>query len=462
MNNEPTPPAEPSLDKEGRKTTLGRLLTPSMDAFGLSRGAALTTFLFISAVLIVAVFWFFQSAPPKTITLTSGAAGSTFQTNAEQYRAILASNGVTLKILPSEGSPENLRRLKDPSFKVDVGFVQGGVTNAPGSGPLVSLGSISYEPLFVFYRGAGGLSILSELEGKRLAIGAPGSGTRALALSLLHLNGIEPGGATQLTDLDADDAVHALLSGKVDAVFLMGDSASTDLIRQLLHAPEIHLFDFAQADGYTRRISYLNKLVLPQGSIDFGKNIPPHDLQLIGPTVELLARPDLHPALSDLLLEAAQEVHSGASVLKHRGEFPAPLQHDFPISADASRYYKSGKSFLYRILPFALAGIVRCAFLAFVPVLVVLIPGLRILPALYRLRMRLRLYRWYRALLALERSVPEASASETRRQSLAKLDHIENEVNRLKVPASFADQFYGLREHIQFVRGCLTDSADSP
>jgi hypothetical protein len=253
-----------------------------------------------------------------------------------------------------------------------------------------------------------------------------------------------------------------LLSGKVDAVFLMGDSASTDLIRQLLHAPEIHLFDFAQADGYTRRISYLNKLVLPQGSIDFGKNIPPHDLQLIGPTVELLARPDLHPALSDLLLEAAQEVHSGASVLKHRGEFPAPLQHDFPISADASRYYKSGKSFLYRILPFALAGIVRCAFLAFVPVLVVLIPGLRILPALYRLRMRLRLYRWYRALLALERSVPEASASETRRQSLAKLDHIENEVNRLKVPASFADQFYGLREHIQFVRGCLTDSADSP
>lgn len=460
MNNEPTPPAKPALNKEGRKITLGRLLAPSMDALGLSRGAALTTFLFIGAALLLAVFWFFQSAPPKTITITSGAAGSTFQTNAEKYRAILASNGVTLKILPSEGSPENLQRLKDTSFPVDVGFVQGGMTNAAGGERLFSLGSIAYEPLFVFYRGSNSLSILSELA-RRLAIGEPGSGTRALALSLLHLNEIEPGGPTQLLDLAAADAAGALLAGKVDAVFLMGDSASTNLIHQLLHSPEIHLLDFAQADGYTRRISYLNNLVLPQGCLDFGKNLPAHDIHLIGPTVELLVRPNLHPALSDLLLEAAQSVHGRATILQRRGEFPAPLEHDFPISPDASRFYKSGKSFLYRALPFWLAGVVRRALLAFVPAIIVLIPGLRVLPALYRLRMRLRLYRWYRALLALERASPAASTPDARRQSLAKLDHIENEVNRLKVPASFADQFYGLREHIQFVRGRLTDSADS-
>ena len=300
------------------------------------------------------------------------------------------------------------------------------------------------------------------LEGKRLAIGPAGSGTRSLALSLLQANGIEPGGPTQLTDLDALDAVNALLAGKVDAVFLMGDSASPNLIRQLLHTAEIHLFDFAQADAYTRRITYLNKLVLPEGCIDFGKNIPPHDVNLIGPTVELVARPELNAVLSDLLLEAAQEVHGGASVLKRRGEFPAPLEHDFPISADASRFYKSGKSFLYRSMPFWLASIVRRVLLAFVPAIVVLIPALRVLPSLYRLRMRLRLYRWYRALLALERAASGASVPEKRQQSLARLDHIEKEVNRLKVPASFADQFYGLREHIQFVRGRLADSADSP
>jgi ABC-type amino acid transport substrate-binding protein len=441
---------------------LDRLLTPSQDAFGLSRSATLATVLAVGAAILAAVFWFFESAPPKTIIITSGPAGSSFQTNAQRYRAILASNGVTLKILPSQGSLDNLRRLKDASFPVDVGFVQGGVTNAPGDGQLVSLGSVSYEPLFVFYRGARPLSILSELEGKRLAIGPEGSGTRDLALSLLQLNGIEPGGSTQLTNLDAQEAAQALLAGRVDAVFLMGDSASKELIGQLLRSPGINLFDFAQADGYTRSISYLNKLVLPQGSIDFGKNVPAHDVNLIGPTLELLARADLHPALSDLLLEAAQKVHGQAGLLKRRGEFPSGIEQDVPISPDASRFYKSGVSFLYRYMPYWLAIMVRRILLAFVPVILVLIPGLRVVPALYRMRTTLRLNRWYRALLALERGSPGASGSERRRELLAKLDHIENGVNRLKVPASFADQFYGLREHIQFVRSRLTDGAESP
>ena len=113
-------------------------------------------------------------------------------------------------------------------------------------------------------------------------------------------------------------------------------------------------------------------------------------------------------------------------------------------------------------MPFCPASIVRRILLAFVPAIVVLIPGLRILPSLYRLRMRLRLYRGNRALLALERAASGASTPEKRRQSIARLDHIEKEVNRLKVPASFADQFYGLREHIQFVRGRLAEAADSP
>jgi TRAP-type uncharacterized transport system substrate-binding protein len=357
---------------------------------------------------------------------------------------------------------ENLQRLKNASLRMDVGFVQGGVTNAPGGVQLVSLGSVSYEPMFVFYRGAGSMSILSELEGKRVAVGVVGSGTRELALSLLQLNGIEPGGVTQLSDLDGGDAAKALLAGQMDAVFLMGDSASTNLLRQLLLSPEIHLYDFSQADGYTRRISYLTKLVLPQGSIDFGKNIPAHDVNLVGPTLELLARPDLHPALSDLLLGAAQEVHGKAGLLQRRGEFPSAIEHDIPISPEASRFYKSGKGFLYASLPFWLASILRRVLLAFVPAIVVLIPALRVIPGLYRLRIRLRIYRWYRALLALERSSAGTSTEEKRRESLAKLDHIEDEVNRLKVPASFADQFYGLREHIQFVREGLTGDVESP
>jgi hypothetical protein len=441
--------------RTGRKIRFTQFQAMFTEIFGLGRAAALSAVLLISLVTIFAVFWFFYSAPPRTIIITSGPEGSIFRMNAEKYRAILARNGVKVKVLPSQGSRENLKRLADPLFKVDIGFVQGGVAEGLAIDKLASLGSVSYEPLLIFYRSARPFDLLSRMNGKRLVIGPEGSGTRSLALVLLAANGIEPGGATALEDLDAEDAAKALIGGRVDAVFLMGDAASPQTMRTLLRTPGIRLFDFTQADGYTRRIGYLNKLELPKGSIDFGKDIPAHDISLIGPTVELIARADLHPALSDLLLEAAREVHGKPGLLKRRGEFPAPLEHEFPISQDAARFYKSGKSFLYRYLPYRLANLVNRFLIVAVPMIVVLLPGLRSIPALYRWRIRLRIYRWYRALLVLERDLVAQKATGEREKILEQLDHIEEQVKKMKVPASFADQFYVLRGHIDFVRDRL-------
>ncbi len=434
-----------------RKIGITRVQSIFAELFGLSRTVSLGIVLAFSLVIVFAVFWFFFSAPPSTITITTGPEGSVFKMNAEKYAKILARNGVKLRILPSEGSLENLKRLADPKFRVDVGFVQSGVSTGLNIEKLASLGSVSYQPLLIFYRSATPLDLLSQLNGKRLSIGPEGSGTRSLALVLLAANGIEPGGKTQLRDLEAEDAEKALLNGTVDGVFLMGDAASPQVMRTLLRTPGIRLFDFTQADGYTRRITYLNKLELPKGSIDFGKDIPRHDVHLIGPTVELIARADLHPALSDLLLEAAQEVHGGAGLLKRRAEFPAPIEHEFHISADATRYYKSGKSFTYRYLPFRMANLVNRVLVVFVPTVIVLLPTLRLIPALYRWRIRLRIYRWYRELLALERDMMVRAAPEKREALLGRVDQIEAEVNKMKVPASFADQFYVLRGHIIFV-----------
>lgn len=109
---------------------------------------------------------------------------------------------------------------------------------------LVSLGSISYEPLLIFYRSAEPFQLLSQMNGKRLAAGPKGSGTQTLALALLKANGIEPGGATVLVDMHAEDATKALIEGKVDAVFLMGDSASIQIMRTLLRTEGIRLFRF--------------------------------------------------------------------------------------------------------------------------------------------------------------------------------------------------------------------------
>jgi hypothetical protein len=258
-------------------------------------------------------------------------------------------------------------------------------------------------------------------------------------------------------DLDAEAAASGLLDGKLDAVFLMGDSASLQTLRTLVRSPDIHLYAFSQADAYTRRFAYLDRIELPEGSIDLGTDLPAQDVVLVGPTVELVARKGLHPALSDLLIQAAQEVHGKPGLLQKRGEFPAALEHEFPISDDALRFYKSGKGFLSRtVRNFWLVSLLNRILVVFVPMLLVLIPTLRFLPVVYRWRIQLRLYRCYRPLLLLERDAAGTLTREQRQDLLRRLDGIEETVNRLRVPASFADQFYGLRGHIAFVRERLT------
>jgi len=438
----PAAPAKPSVRPPG--------FLEIMEGFGIRRSVTIGVLLFVGLIICGAVAVVVLSAPPSTITITSGPEGSIFQRNAVKYARLLAQRGVKLEILPSHGSEENLQRLSDPAMQVDVGFVQGGVTNKL-SDKLVSLGSLSHQPLLVFYRGAS-VELLSQFSGRRLAVGPIGSGTRGLALALLGANGIKEGGPTPLLDFEPAKASKALLDGTVDAAFLMGEATSPAVMRELLRAPDIHLLDFTQAPAYARRFGYLSVLDLPQGSIDLGSNIPSHDITLIGPTVELLARENLHPALSDLLLEAAREVHGNGSLFQRKGEFPAPLEHDFRISADAARYYKSGKSLFYRYLPFWLASLTSRIVVIIIPLIVVLIPILRSIPFLYRWRIRSRIFRWYRALVALERELFTEVEPEKQKLLIERLDEIEKAVNRMKVPTFYADLFYGLRCHIDFVR----------
>ena len=421
--------------------------------------AAVLPLLLITLLALWAGFKFIRPAPPDTIIITGGAKGSSFANAAEKYRAILERNGVKLQILESEGSLDNLRRLRDPAFKVDVGFVQGGLVVDGDAGDLVSLGSLFYVPLVVFYRGEQPVERLSEFKGKRLAIGREGSGTHFLNVLLLRANGVDKTTST-LLDLSGADAAQALLERKIDAALLMGDAATPEIMRKLVHTRGIHMMDFKQADAYSRRYRYLSKLELPMGSIDFAKNMPEQTMALIAPTVELVARPDLHPALSDLLVEAARETHGRATLLQRAGEFPAPLEHEYPISGDAARYYKSGKGFWYRYLPFWLASLVDRTMVVLVPIVVVLIPAIKLVPALYRWRIRTRIYKRYGELMALEREMLNETTPEQRTELGKRLDEIEKRVNGSKMPLPFADQFYVLREHINFVRRRLAASGD--
>jgi hypothetical protein len=413
----------------------------------------LPTLLFISLVVWI-TFRFVRPAPPDTIVIASGPDGSIFRAAADKYRKIIERDGVKVRILPSQGSLDNLKMLADSASRVDVAFVQGGLTDGVDIEGLKSLGSVSTQPLLIFYRSARPLDQLSQLHGKRVAIGPEGSGTHSLATKLLKANGIE-GKPTILLELAGEDAAVALGKGRADAAFLTGDSAPPTVMREMMTTPGIKLLNFAQADGYLRRFSFLSKLTLPRGAIDLGKNIPVSDVQLVGPTVELIAREDLHPALSDLLIGAAREVHGGPGMFRNAGEFPAPLKKDFPISDDAQRYYASGSRFLYTHLPFWLASLTDRLLVVLIPLVVVIIPTLRLVPVVYRWRVRSRIYRWYGVLMAIERDSFTDPTTEQKQEILKRLDRVEHAVNQIKTPLSFADQLFVLRSHVNMVRDRL-------
>ncbi len=409
----------------------------------------------LCALAVGLFIWLVDPAPPKVIVMSAGPKDSTLLPAAEAYREILARNGITLKVLTSAGSVQNLQRLLDPKQHVDLALVQGGIAQGVDTSSLMSLSSVFYAPVVVFYRGHG-MDRLSQFAGKRIAIGREGSGTRLLSLALLSANGIEPGGTTTLLPTDGADAARQVVTGQADAAIFNGDSATRAMMLRLLQVPGVSVLDFSEAAAYTRRFPYLNEIDLPPGLLDLGHKIPPDTVHLIGPTVEIVARSTLHPAISDLLIEAAQQVHGTAGLLQRAGEFPSPIAHEYRISEDAIRYYRSGKSFFYRNLPFWLASLADRLLVVLLPALVLLVPALRTIPALYRWRVRSRIYRWYGSLIAIERGALAKASGEERDALLKELDHIEEGINRMKMPLAHADAFYVLREHVGFVRFRLT------
>jgi TRAP transporter TAXI family solute receptor len=406
----------------------------------------------ILAVAGCIVAWqFVNPAPPDTITIATGQPDGAYLLFAERYRAVLAKDKITLNILETAGSVENLQLLENDGDSVDIAFVQGGVAGTAGNPKLLSLASLYYEPLWVFYRGADTLTRLTDLQSLHIAAGDPGSGTQALAMTLLEDNRLNSG---DILPLGGQQAAEALISGKVDAAFFVA-SVQSPLVQKLLHRQDIKLMSFARADAYTRLYHSLSTITLPEGAIDLQENIPPHDIMLLAATTNLVARDDFHPALVDLLLQAAGKVHGDGSLFDQPGYFPNDRNLEFPLNDDARRYFKHGPPFLQRYLPFWTANLIDRMKIMLIPLLTLLIPLFKIMPPTYRWQARKKVYRWYRELKDLDVEHPEQLTADALHTSIRMLDAIEEEVRKVNIPLSYSDELYNLRLHIDLVRSKL-------
>jgi TRAP transporter TAXI family solute receptor len=397
----------------------------------------------------IALQWV-EPAPPSRVVIATGRPDGAYHRFAQQYRQRLARERITLDIRETSGSVENIRLLENRASGVDVAFVQGGTGAAAKGTDLVSLASLYFEPLWIFSRKLPGPSDLRDTRNLRIAIGPEGSGTRAVALTLLAANGITEANA-KLLPLTGLDAVTAMQRGEADVILLVAGAESAT-VKALIATPGLPLLSIARADAYTKRFPFLSKVVLPVGGLSLENNTPPHETLLLAPAATLVVRRDFHPALVDLLLVVAAEIHGRRGLFEAAKQFPSSDYLEFPLMHDAERFHRSGPPFLARYLPFWAATLVDRIKVLLLPLLV-LVPLVRLAPTVYRWRIRSKIIDKYRDVVDVDSALgrnPSAAECET---LLARIAQLEAEVRNLRVPLGYADSHYHLRQHVELVRG---------
>jgi TRAP transporter TAXI family solute receptor len=415
------------------------------------------------ALLIIAGFvityQFIDPAPPRHLRMAAGAPGGAYTAFAVRYQAPLAQNGITLDIVNTAGSVENLALLTDPHSGIDVAFVQGGTGDPAASPDLRSIASLYYEPVWLFVRGTAP-ERLSALRGKRIAVGIEGSGTRAAATMLLAANGVD-GGNASLVVLGGKDAAAALKAGRIEAMFSVG-AARDPTVDDLMQTAGISLVDFTQAQAYSRQFRFLSVVTLPRGLINLDKDVPAHDYHLVAPAAALVARSGLHPALVDLFIAAATEIHGQGQDFEKPGEFPSDLHLDFPLSKEAARVLANGPTFLRRYLPFWAAILVERLWILILPLITITIPLLRIAPPTYRWQIQRKILKRYRDLRIIETQARETRDPEARTRLLSEIEALQSAAERLHLPLGFAGDLYQLRHDIEFVKRGLSQDLATP
>ncbi|HTP51365.1 MAG TPA: TAXI family TRAP transporter solute-binding subunit [Anaeromyxobacteraceae bacterium] len=405
----------------------------------------------VAAAVLTGGLLLLFGAPPRTVTLATGPPGSAHAAIGERYKAILARSGITLKLLPTAGAEENLSRLRDPQSGVSAAFVISGLPGARAVSGLASLGTIAYEPLWLFERSAA-RGIAEGVAGKRISLDVVGSGTQALVQRLFQLTGLSVSGA-EVLHLSPADAAERLLRGEIDVLALLA-AWDSPIVRHLAADPRVSIFSYRRADALVALNPDLRKLTLPAGIGNFAANLPPADVTLVAPKASLLVREDLHDAIQYLLLDAASKVHAEPGIFHQAGAFPAAEAIEFPLSDEATRYYKSGRPFLQRHLPFWAAVWVERLLFVVLPLLGILVPVVSGVGSAYRNLMQQRILAFYGELRLVEREIA-AGPKPNHADLLRRLEDLEHRASRLRVPVQFAQMLYSLRSHVQEVRDRL-------
>jgi len=393
---------------------------------------------------------FVKPAPPKEVSIAAGQSTGAYYRYAKQYARFLKNEGITLHVLETAGSVENINLLQNG--EVDIAFFQSGTLPQNNPKEFEGLASLYYEPLWMFHRKGLQIERLGQLRGRKVSIGAEGSGTYLLVHQLLSENELDSK-KLKLLNLADREALDQLKSGQIDAAFFV-TRPGTPLINELMAEENINVASFQRAAGYAKRFYYLSALILPEGSLDFVRNIPDQDVKLISTTASLAVDPNIHPAIVGLIMQAAESAHHSPGWFEEDKQFPSPKYLELPLNDQADRYFTYGPPFLQRYLPFWAASMIDRLKIMLLPIVLLIVPIIKVMPPLYQWRMRTRILKLYNTLEGLDYSGEQMSKMnpEERNHVLEKITLLDRDAQNLKVPIAFSGQLYDLRQHISLVK----------
>ena len=413
----------------------------------------------VASAVLIGISWivleYLVPSPPSRVTIATGRKGTTFDYFGGRYRQRFASAGVELHVRETAGALENFQLLRDRNSNVQIAFLTGGISNKTQAPELRSMGLISNVPFWIFYSSSQSLDNLTQLKGKRIAVGPEGSGARYDAERILRRANIDTKTAT-LLPLAGDVAVEALKTGRADAAFLVGGSNAPS-VENLLNSPNVRLMNFASADAFTRVFPDLVRLTLPKGVVQLDPPNPPDEITLVGTTAKVLIREDLHPAIIQLLAETLKEEHSGTGLFQRNGEFPAIDDPEYAVPSVAVEYYRNGPSLFAKYLPLWTTTYLQRTIAFLVAALAIIFPAFGFAPRLYEWFVRQRFRQFYQRLRAVENTLQDGLTAVKAKALQAELDEIEQ--STITVPMRHSDLYFMLRYHLDRTRSRLTEAS---
>ncbi|MEE4111041.1 MAG: TAXI family TRAP transporter solute-binding subunit, partial [Halieaceae bacterium] len=386
--------------------------------------------------------------PPDTLTIAAGARESAYYESALAYKRILARDEIDLEIVETAGSVANAALLADAG--VDIALVQGGV---PLAEDLRGLAGVRVEPVWVFT--APGISAAPhDWSDLRIAAGADGSGTRLIADGLLEITGAQVLSREHSLAMGSADAAQALAAGDLDVALFVAP-AEAAYLRPLLASEDVELQSLPHSEAIALRLSGARIVRMPSGILDYARPLPEQDTELVALVTRLVGQKDLHPALVNRLVHAVLEVHSGGKIIPADRQYPSSADLGLQPDDYAAQLLANGFSSLERILPYWIVAQLNRVLLVLLPALLLLLPLMRMLPALYKGILNRRVFRHYARVHAIDEELLRGGASlgvaqiEELREELAA---IEKKVQAESLPNAYRKTAYTLLHHLEYVR----------